>query len=153
MFALGIMIKPEKAARMALRAMFRRKSSLVPGFVNKLAILFCPLVPSCLLRIMAKKVKINMNWNKQLSWLRLIIKLEFFLFNLNSIHNQVNSFLIICRFSGSNMPYCYQRNAVLLLRGICVRFFAASGVCTCYPQESTRVDSGSVQMQPHTFLL
>lgn len=61
MFALGIMIKPEKAARMALRAMFRHKSSLVPGFVNKLAILFCPLVPSCLLRIMAKKVKINMN--------------------------------------------------------------------------------------------
>ena len=61
MFALGIMIKPEKAARMALRTMFRRKASLVPGFVNKLAILFCPLVPSCLLRIMAKKVKINMN--------------------------------------------------------------------------------------------
>ena len=61
MFRLGIMITPEKATRLALKAMFRRKSTLVPGFVNKLAILFCPLVPSCLLRILAKKVKINMN--------------------------------------------------------------------------------------------
>lgn len=61
MFRLGIMITPEKATRLALRAMFRRKSTLVPGFVNKLAILFCPLVPSCLLRILAKKVRINMN--------------------------------------------------------------------------------------------
>lgn len=61
MFRLGIMITPEKATRLALKAMFRRKSTLVPGFVNKLAILFCPLVPSCLLRILAKKVRINMN--------------------------------------------------------------------------------------------
>lgn len=61
MFRLGIMITPEKATRLALKAMFRRKSTLVPGFVNNLAILFCPLVPSCLLRILAKKVRINMN--------------------------------------------------------------------------------------------
>ena len=61
MFRLGIMITPEKATRLALKAMFRRKSTLVPGFVNKLAILFCPLVPSCLLRILAKKVRVNMN--------------------------------------------------------------------------------------------
>ena len=61
MFRLGIMITPEKATRLALKAMFRRKSTLVPGFVNKLTILFCPLVPSCLLRILAKKVRINMN--------------------------------------------------------------------------------------------
>lgn len=61
MFRLEIMITPEKATRLALKAMFRRKSTLVPGFVNKLAILFCPLVPSCLLRILAKKVRINMN--------------------------------------------------------------------------------------------
>ena len=61
MFSLGIMITPEKAIRLALKAMFRRKSTLVPGLVNKLAILFCPLVPSCLLRILAKKVRVNMN--------------------------------------------------------------------------------------------
>jgi len=29
--------------------------------------------------------------------------------------------------------------------------FAASGVCTCYPQESTRVGSGSVQVYARLF--
>lgn len=59
MYTFGIMITPEKATRLALKAMFRRKSTLVPGFINRITILFCPLVPSCLLRYMAGKVRIN----------------------------------------------------------------------------------------------
>lgn len=58
MFALGLMITPEKASSLALKAMFRRKATLVPGFLNRLAILFCPLFPAWFLRYMAHKVKI-----------------------------------------------------------------------------------------------
>lgn len=61
MYAFGIMITPEKATRLALKAMFRRKSTLVPGLINRITILFCPLYPSCFLRYMARKVKININ--------------------------------------------------------------------------------------------
>lgn len=60
MYAFGIMITPEKATRLALKAMFRRKSTLVPGFINRLTILACPLYPSCLLRYIARKVEINL---------------------------------------------------------------------------------------------
>lgn len=60
-FSLGIMIKPEKASSLALNAMFRRKAILIPGFINKLSVLFCPLFPSCLLRYMARKVRISLS--------------------------------------------------------------------------------------------
>ncbi|MBO7067252.1 MAG: SDR family NAD(P)-dependent oxidoreductase [Bacteroidaceae bacterium] len=55
---LGIMISPEKATRLALKAMFHRKATLVPGFVNRLSIIFCPLFPSCLLHYLAGKIKL-----------------------------------------------------------------------------------------------
>ena len=59
LYGLGIMISPEKATRLALKAMFNHNSILTPGFINKLAILFCPLIPSFLLHYLAKKVKFN----------------------------------------------------------------------------------------------
>lgn len=59
MYALGVMIKPEKATQLALKAMFRSKSTFIPGIINKITILMCPLVPSCFLRLMAKKINIS----------------------------------------------------------------------------------------------
>lgn len=59
LYGLGIMISPEKATLLALKAMFNHNSTLTPGFINKLAILFCPLIPSFLLHYLAKKVKFN----------------------------------------------------------------------------------------------
>lgn len=52
---LGVMISPEKAVDRALVAMFRRRSRVVPGFGNKLAIPLLPLVPDCLLRAAVRK--------------------------------------------------------------------------------------------------
>lgn len=53
----GFMITPEKAARLALKAMFRRKATLIPTVSDRLTILFCHLMPTFLLRYLAKKVK------------------------------------------------------------------------------------------------
>ena len=53
---LGFMITPEKATRLALRAMFKRKSQLIPCLSDRLVILLCPLMPSCLLRYLMKKI-------------------------------------------------------------------------------------------------
>ena len=53
---LGCMLSPEKAARLALKAMFKRKSRLIPCFSDRLAVLFCPLVPNCLLSLLIKKI-------------------------------------------------------------------------------------------------
>ena len=58
MYALGLMITPQKATQKALRAMFRRKTTVIPGFLNRLTILFCPLIPACFLQYMAKKVRV-----------------------------------------------------------------------------------------------
>ena len=54
---LGIMISPEKAARLALKAMFRRKATLIPTVTDRLTIFSCHLMPTFLLRYLAKKVK------------------------------------------------------------------------------------------------
>ena len=56
---LGFMISPEKATRLALKAMFKRKSKLIPCLSDRLVIMLCPLMPTCLLRIMAKKIKLT----------------------------------------------------------------------------------------------
>lgn len=52
---LGFMISPEKATKLALKAMFKRKATLVPCFSDRLAIMFCPLMPSWLLHVLMKK--------------------------------------------------------------------------------------------------
>ena len=55
---LGFMITPEKATRLALRAMFRRRATLIPCLSDRLVILLCPLVPSWLLHALAKRIKL-----------------------------------------------------------------------------------------------
>lgn len=59
LYALGAMITPEKATHLALKAMFRGKSTFIPGIVNKITIFMCPLVPSCLLRFLAKRINVT----------------------------------------------------------------------------------------------
>ena len=56
---LGFMISPEKATRLALKAMFRRKATLVPCLSDRLVIWLCPLMPSFFLHLMAKKIKLT----------------------------------------------------------------------------------------------
>ena len=60
MYTFGFMITPQKATSLALRAMFRRKTTLIPGLLNRLTIWFCPLFPACFLRYMARKLQINL---------------------------------------------------------------------------------------------
>ena len=52
---LGFMITPETATRKALKAMFKRKATLVPCLSDRLVIWLCPLVPSCLLHALLKR--------------------------------------------------------------------------------------------------
>lgn len=58
LYTFGIMITPEKATRLALQAMFRRKPTLIPGLINRFIIIICPLVPSCFLCFLLKRIKI-----------------------------------------------------------------------------------------------
>lgn len=53
----GFIISPEKATCMALRAMFRRKATLV-RLSDRLVILLCPFMPNWLLKQMQKKIKL-----------------------------------------------------------------------------------------------
>lgn len=55
---LGFMLSPEKATRLALRAMFRRKATLIPCLSDRLVILLCPLMPNWLLKFMQNKIKL-----------------------------------------------------------------------------------------------
>ena len=55
MTRFGFMISPEKATRLALKAMFKRKASMIPSFADRLVILLCPLLPDRLLHALAKK--------------------------------------------------------------------------------------------------
>jgi len=52
--ALGYIITPEKLASRALKAMFRGKAQLTPGFSSKLLPLLVKLLPTCLLRLVRK---------------------------------------------------------------------------------------------------
>ena len=54
---LGLMLTPEKAARLALKAMFKRKSTLIATFTDRLTILFCYLMPTFFLRIFTRKFR------------------------------------------------------------------------------------------------
>ena len=44
---LGVMITPQKAVRVALSMLFKGRSGYMPGFINKVAYLVCPLMPRC----------------------------------------------------------------------------------------------------------
>lgn len=55
---LGFMISPEKATQLALKAMFKRKATLIPCFSDRLVIMLCPLMPSFLLAFLQKRIKI-----------------------------------------------------------------------------------------------
>lgn len=52
---LGIMMKPEDVARAGVRALFRGRAERVPGIINKLILLFIPLIPHALVRYIYKK--------------------------------------------------------------------------------------------------
>lgn len=52
---LGIMISPEKATRLAMGAMFKRKAKLIPCFWDRITIMLCPLMPDFLLNFLMKK--------------------------------------------------------------------------------------------------
>ncbi len=54
---LHFMLPPEKATRLALKAMFKRKSTLIPCLSDHLVIMLCPLLPSCLLSSLARRFK------------------------------------------------------------------------------------------------
>jgi hypothetical protein len=56
---LGCMLSPEKATRLALKAMFKRKGVLVPCFSDRLTLLLCPLVPNCLLSYLIRKIDLK----------------------------------------------------------------------------------------------
>ena len=53
---LGFMITPERATRLALRAMFKRKATLIPCLSDRLVIMLCPLMPDFLLQSLMKKL-------------------------------------------------------------------------------------------------
>lgn len=55
---LGFMISPEKATRLALKAMFKRKATLIPCLSDRLVIMLCPLMPSFLLAFLQKRIKL-----------------------------------------------------------------------------------------------
>ena len=52
---LGFMVTPEKATQLALKAMFKRKATLIPCLSDRLVIWLCPLMPSWLLHALMKR--------------------------------------------------------------------------------------------------
>lgn len=58
---LRLMISPQKATRLALNGMFRRKALVIPCLSDRLVIMLCPLMPSFLLHALAKKYAKRIN--------------------------------------------------------------------------------------------
>lgn len=58
---IGVMIKPEKAASKALRMLFGGYTGWVPGFINKIAIFFSPLLRPCWIGPLERAV--TRRWN------------------------------------------------------------------------------------------
>ena len=50
MKSVGAMITPEKAVEKALKAMFKGRRNITPGFINHLAVAFVPLIPDWIIR-------------------------------------------------------------------------------------------------------
>ena len=55
---LGLMMSAEKLAFLAVNAMFKRKSLLVPGFLNRLTIIFTKLIPHGIILLVRRHSKI-----------------------------------------------------------------------------------------------
>lgn len=55
--SLTVMIRPEKAVDRALRATFRRRRGVMPGFLNKIFMPLCAIMPDCLLGWIYRKAK------------------------------------------------------------------------------------------------
>lgn len=53
--ALTVMITPEKAVDKALKATFRRRKGVMPGFLNKIFMPLCMIMPDCLLGFIYRK--------------------------------------------------------------------------------------------------
>lgn len=58
---LGIMIRPETAARKAMNMMFRGRSGRIPGLINKIGWLFAPLIRPWIFGPIERKV--TRHWN------------------------------------------------------------------------------------------
>jgi len=56
---LGCMISPEKATRLALKAMFRRKGKLIPCLSDRFVLMICPFVPNSLLSFLIRKMDLK----------------------------------------------------------------------------------------------
>jgi short-subunit dehydrogenase len=55
---LGVIIKPDRLARIAVKKMFRRKAEFIPdGFINRLFILLANVIPEALVRRVKKAVR------------------------------------------------------------------------------------------------
>jgi uncharacterized protein len=53
----GIMMHADKLAYLAVNAMFRRRSSLIPGFINRVFLVFIYLVPHSLILLIRRRSK------------------------------------------------------------------------------------------------
>jgi len=59
---LGIIIKTERLAKLAVKKMFKRKAEFIPGiFVNRLFILLVAALPEFLIRMIKKKIDRTLN--------------------------------------------------------------------------------------------
>ena len=55
----GFMLSPERATRLALNAMFKRKGKLIPCLSDRFVLLLCPLVPNSLLSFLIRKMDLK----------------------------------------------------------------------------------------------
>ena len=55
MLRLRVMLTPEKAASLALKAMFRRKTTMIPALTDRLAIIITPCLPNRLIHALWKR--------------------------------------------------------------------------------------------------
>jgi short-subunit dehydrogenase len=52
---LGIMKEPDAVAKAGIKALFRNRSECIPGFLNKLIVLFIPVIPHVLIATIYKR--------------------------------------------------------------------------------------------------
>ena len=55
----GFMLSPEKATRLALKAMFKRKGKFIPCLSDRFVLMLCPLVPNNLLSFLIRKMDLK----------------------------------------------------------------------------------------------
>lgn len=52
---MGVMLSPERATRLALKAMFKRRATLIPCLSDRLVVMLSPLLPNRLLHFLLKR--------------------------------------------------------------------------------------------------